>query len=194
MNKIHTSLSPVRSRGSAPVDSLLRDLNTEAAELPSDVLERLASARHRAVAASPHHRRSTETTLHRLRDARPLSPSPLTGTAQTGHWLRHGLQTFWHSRPMAASMASCCVAALAAVLVVTLAPMQDELRPENSAMTGPTSVLASRDMAADTATPTIEAASFETPPVATVPDFTSAENLDLLGSVDFLLWLDAQQG
>ena len=45
-----------------------------------------------------------------------------------------------------------------------------------------------------TDSPSLQAAAFETESVDHLQLISSEENLDLMRSVDFLLWLDAQQG
>ncbi|ASJ71234.1 DUF3619 family protein [Granulosicoccus antarcticus] len=193
MNSSDKSPSSRRTPENASMESLLLALDAETDALSPDIVDRLAAARRRAVMRSVSQQipdkadaiavaRSNQGTLIHQNDPE-----------NTIDRLQRHVNTLWQNRPVSASLATCCVASLAAILVINSAQMLSSPTESMIKMT-PQSELAANPISADTNISLVKAASLETDSVDLLPIMSSEESLDLVGSVDFLLWLDSQQG
>ncbi len=203
MSRLHAMTTNKRNTGDAAIEQLLEALDLEAASLSSDITGNLATARHQALATTRlgvsdevNLQRSTNQTPRRqnvdstIRScASQLYSLPLSWT-QSGYSLLRSMQVSPVSRTVAAGIG---VASLTTLLVLD-GPKPQDTRDELVAMASPDRTGISGEQLVQTAPPTLQATTFDTQPDEHLPLINSTDSLDLVGSVDFLLWLDSQQG
>jgi len=163
----------------ASIEQLLSTLDAEADSLPPEINDSLALARRRSInqmqlqSAAAH-----GSTRHRER--------------KTG-LIRNAWQSLHCNGPMTTALASVGIASLTTLMVFSGGSMQNpEQEPVEMGLSDGTPTTEPATPA--TGSPSLQAAAFETESVDHLQLISSEENLDLMRSVDFLLWLDAQQG
>ena len=203
MNRLDRMTTDKRSTGDIAIDQLLEALDLEAASLSPDVTDNLASARHQAL-TTMRLGVTDKTKLHCSVDHTPhlraVASAARSRASQhprlPSKWELAGnsLFPFMYATPaFKTAMAGIGVASLTALLFLDGAEPQ-ETREELVAMaTADSSDLPAERL--EQTTPTaLQATAFDTQPDQHLPLIDSKDSLDLVGSVDFLLWLDSQQG
>lgn len=191
MNKTDRTTSPCQTANASSIDSVLLTLNAESDALSSDIVDRLAKARSKALMlSSQSHTSANATAIFSGQTSpcgKPLNPDGLVGR------FNRLLQTIWNTPQMSASLATCGIASLAAILVANSAWILND-PAEGTPITTQQTELAKPSVNSATENPVMKVVSMETASEQSTPIMVSEENLDLVGSVDFLLWLDSQQG
>lgn len=203
MSRLHRMTTNKRNSGDAAIEQLLEALDLEAASLSSDVTDSLATARHQALAntrlsvsdkvnlhCSTRHtpRYQNEDSTIRSR-ASQLARPPLSWKLAAGSLFRSMLVS-----PACRTVAAGIGVASLTTLLVLDGPNPQGTRNELVAMASPDSSAIEGEQLEQTAPPAMQATAFDTQPDEHLPLISSKDSLDLVGSVDFLLWLDSQQG
>ena len=203
MSRLHTMTTNKRNTGDAAIEQLLEALDLEAASLSSDITDSLATARHLAI-GNTRLSVSDKVNLHCSagHTPRPLNEDP-TIRSRASQLARPPLSWKLAAGGLFRSMlvspafrtvaAGIGVASLTTLLILD-GPKPQDTRDELVAMASPDSPSISGEQLEQTAPPAMQATAFDTPLNEHLPLINSKDSLDLVGSVDFLLWLDSQQG
>ncbi|MGQ7843115.1 hypothetical protein ACUNV4_01470 [Granulosicoccus sp. 3-233] len=164
---------------SSSIERLLLALDDEADFLSPEITDKLALTRHH-IATNAQRRCTTDTgkISHRQRIARHLESIG---------------QTLHGNRPLATALGSIGIASLTTLMVLSVGDMQQNPAPSMD-MRYLDSAQTPHQPVTQTDSPSLQAAAFDTEQTDHLHLISSEENLDLVGSVDFLLWLEAQQG
>ena len=192
MSRVKIRIAGHESREMASVDSLLHDLNLEAESLTPEVVDRLATARHRAIMTLQGRPVVTGARARHFIPEYSAIGVGLKTIQATGRSLHQFIKVFFHTRPLSASLATFCLAFLIAMLVFNPPVLQNE-QTEQMALASPDSGLLTSNVPDNATDSAFTATTYEYLPAEELSVVASEENLDLVGSVDFLLWLDSQQ-
>lgn len=193
MNIPTKSPSPRQPPEKASMESLLHALDAETDALPPAIVDRLASARRQALMRMQNHQNSGNAGPTNVVGNKRAVLIKQNETESATSRLQQFIDACWQNRPVSASLAACCVASLAAILFVNSAQMTST--PTQSIIkTTPQPEQIAIQVPVNSNLSFVKAESFDTDSTELLPIMSSEESLDLVGSVDFLLWLDSQQG
>lgn len=163
----------------ASIDQVLAALDAEADSLPPEIGNSLAFRRRQAIRQMQRQSVAKRGTVrHR---------EPKAGL------IRNAWQTLHCNGPMTTALASVGIASLTTLMIFSGGDMQNSAQTPVETTPSDNTPLSEAALT-QTSSPSLQAAAFETESVDHLQLISSEENLDLMKSVDFLLWLDAQQG